>query len=122
MARYATPEWIAAFDHALAATDLDPADRDPIVVQYLLDDAPAGCGPYTLRVDGNGARVVAGTANDAVVTFRQDYGTAVAIAGGERSAQRAVLDGSIVITGDATRLIGRAALLAAIDRAVDSLG
>jgi hypothetical protein len=122
MARYATPEWITAFDHALAAIDLSPADRAPLVVQYALDHAPADCMPYALRVDAAGARVIPGSADDADVTFRQDYDTAVAIARGERSAQRAVLDGSIVISGDATRLIGRTSLLAAVDRAAESLG
>ncbi|MBM3683132.1 MAG: SCP2 sterol-binding domain-containing protein [Actinobacteria bacterium] len=121
MPRYATPEWIAGFNRALAATDAGPHEGAPLVVQYLLEDAPADCTSYALRVTPDGARVVPGIAEDATVTFRQSYGTAVAIAQGERSAQRSVLDGSVVIIGDATQLLGRAALLGAIDRALDTL-
>ena len=121
MHRYATPEWIAAFDRALAVGETGSGDGVPLVVQYLLDDAPADCLPYALRITADGVRVVPGVADDAGVTFRQSYATAVAIAQGERSAQRSVLDGSVVITGDATQLLGRATLLGAIDQAVGTL-
>ena len=44
MARYATPEWIAAFDHALAATDLgqviDTSDVPAGVVNIVTGPAP----------------------------------------------------------------------------------
>lgn len=56
-----------------------------------------------------------------VVTFRQGYATAVALATGELAALAAIGDGRLVVSGPVTALLGCRPALAALDAAMAAL-
>jgi len=63
-------------------------------------------------LDGDGARVRAGSAFEPAVVLSQSRDTAVAIARGELSAEEAVLNGHTVVEGDPLALLSHHKILA----------
>jgi putative sterol carrier protein len=107
VARFASPEWIAELDRAVAA---DPALRRAsagvsLVVQQRVTDGPDGDASWHVVVDHGDARVVAGEAPQADVTFSQSYDTAAAIGRGELSAQTAFMIGKLRVGGNVELLM-----------------
>ncbi len=99
--RYLSDSWIAATASALkAATPLDTA----LTVGYVVTDGPDGDRSYTLHYGTDRPTCVAGV-NGADVILKSDWTTAVAIAKGTLSPQRAFLDGHLRLDGDAVVLI-----------------
>ena len=96
--RYLSDEWINAANTALGG--LAPSERT-LAVSYTVRHGPEGERSYTLDLGTPSVRPGA----DAPVGFRLHWDTAVAIATGERSAQRAFLDGDLQIIGDAPALL-----------------
>lgn len=103
MAEHLSEDWIRELDLA-AQSVTAPADLHLVVEQRVVD--PDGTEvAYAVRIEGGHVRVRPGRAPDAHVTFTQDRATAAAIARGERSAQRAFLDGDLRVGGDLTPVL-----------------
>ena len=116
MLRYLSDEWLAEADAALAG--LAPLPR-PLTVGFVVTGGPDGDRSYRIRLGPEQVRLWSGR-EDAPVALVQAWSTARAIAQGERSAQRAFLDGDIRIDGDVTALLGHQQALAGIeDRLAD---
>ena len=99
--RYLSDVWIAATASALAkAQPLDTA----LTVGYIVTDGPEGDRRFSLRYGTSQPTCLAGV-NGADVTLQSDWNTAVAIAQGTLSPQRAFLDGHLRLDGDAVVLI-----------------
>jgi hypothetical protein len=116
---YLSPAWVAALDHAARA---DPALADAarevgLVVEQHVTGGPQGDVIYHLVFDHGAVSVASGAADDgpsAVVRFTLDHETALAIARGEGSAQRAFMAGSLQVGGDLRALIDHQAVLSAL--------
>lgn len=107
--------WLVAADRALSAMAPLPVE---LVVGYVVTGGPQGERSYHVRFGPERVAVAAGR-DSAVVTLVQSWATAVAVARGERSAQRAFLDGDIRIEGDVQALLGHQTRLGAVE---DHLG
>ena len=111
--------------------DLDLALRDfpavcalaPIVIEQVVSDVPGrGEVRYRLRVDAEGARIVAGDdPGSPDVRLTTDYDTAVAVALGKENAQIALGHGRLRLGGNVDALIRQADALRALDDATADL-
>jgi hypothetical protein len=117
MARYLSPEWLAAADAATAAISIAVIQDgdEPIVVQHVVTDGPDGDVAYHVIADNGAVHVHAGAADHPTVTFTQDYATAAAVARGELSAQGAFMAGRIRVRGALERLVARGETFGALD-------
>lgn len=111
MLRYLSDEWLAEADAALAGLAPLPG---PLTVGFVVTDGPDGDRSYRISLGPQHVRLWSGR-DDAPVALVQTWATARAIAQGERSAQRAFLDGDIRIEGDVTALLGQQQALAGIE-------
>ncbi len=109
--------WVAAADAALGRLTPVPA---PLVVAVTVTGGPAGdrCYRLVLGPDRVGAEPGPGPA---AVTMTMGWNLAVAVNQGRESAQRAFLDGRLVLGGDPVVLLGHAQHLAAVDDALAPL-
>lgn len=110
---YLSEQWISAADEAVAGLPPLPAS---LVAGYDV----SGASPYSVRLGPDAVSVQPGT-EGADVTFMCDWDLACSIAQGERSAQRAFLDGELKIAGDVNRLLGNAGAFAALQDCLSSL-
>jgi putative sterol carrier protein len=107
--RFLTPEWVDALDRA-APHDVDgDPELEGLVIEYDVDDFR-----YHVAFSPGAVRVRPGEAEDPTVTFHCDRATAVAIARGDLSAQRAFMAGRLRIGGDATALLRAQAAVAVL--------
>lgn len=111
MVRYLSDDWMAEADAALAG---GPPLEVGLTVGYVVTDGPEGDRSYEV-VFGPGPMHLRPVRHDAPVTLVQSWGTAREVARGQRSAQRAFLDGDIRIDGDVRALLGHQQALAALD-------
>ena len=108
---FLAPEWVTALD--AAAREVTVAGDGRLVVQQVVR-TEAGETRYHLVVGGGRIRVVPGPAEAADVTFTQDYDVAAALSRGEFTAQQALFDGILKVSGDLDGLARRAGILAAL--------
>lgn len=127
MVRFLSDAWIERLD-AILRSEVSPADEDhpidgeQVVVEQVVTDVvgtPGGVVSYHLVVDGSGARVVAGAADDPDVTLVLDARTATRVARGELNAQQALAAGDGRLRGHPERLATVAYRLRLV---ADSLG
>ncbi len=111
---YLSDEWIAAADDAVAG--LEPVEADAVVGFVVESDDETVA--YEMVLGPTRVSVRSGVAT-AGVTLTLDRALAAAIARGETSAQRAFLDGRLVVGGDIRVLLGQAKAVASVD---DRLG
>jgi nanoRNase/pAp phosphatase (c-di-AMP/oligoRNAs hydrolase) len=116
MVPFLSPAWIDAL--AAAARD-DAALAEAtvglsLVVEHHVTDTPSGTVSYHVRFADGTTTVAAGAADDATVRFTQDLATAVAIATGAESAQRAFMAGRLQVGGSMRALLDHGAALAAL--------
>lgn len=116
MVPFLSDAWIRALDDAARSDErlADLAAGPALVVQQEVVGGPTGDVTYHLRIAEGEVRFATGPADDADVRFRQDHDTAVAIASGRSSAQRAFMSGHLQVGGDLRVLVDRAELLAAL--------
>ncbi len=109
--RYLSDEWLAEAGRALdALAPCDPGGR----VRFDVADGPDGPRHYVLVLGPD--RVAISTDDEPCeLTMRTDWDTARRIATGDASAQRAVLDGDLVLDGDVQVLLGNASAMADVD-------
>ena len=115
MVGFLSDEWLTEADRALAS--MPPLSAD-LVVAYVVTGGPQGERSYHVRFGPDRVAVGSGR-DDARVTLVQSWDTAGAVARGERSAQRAFLDGDIRIDGNVQALLGHQGRLATVE---DHLG
>jgi putative sterol carrier protein len=107
--KFLSDEWVAALDEAAPAAGACDPELDGLVIGYDVDDFA-----YHLVFSSTGVRARPGTDAAATVTFRCDRATAVAIAQGSSSAQRAFMAGKLRIGGDASALLRAHGAIAAL--------
>lgn len=113
--RYLSDEWLAAADAAVDG--LSPVATD-LSVGMEISGGPDGDRGYRLIL-GPDRVGVAADGGEVRVRMGMNWQTAVSIAQGRTSAQRAFLDGEIRLGGDTSALLGHQAELAEFD---DRLG
>jgi hypothetical protein len=106
MARYLSPEW---FSQVTAAAS-PPRDTGALMVlEQVVRDTPDGEVAYRVVVGQGDARIVWPIAGDAPppdMRISCDWATAVAVAKGDLSAQRALMQGKLRVRGNPSRLAG----------------
>jgi putative sterol carrier protein len=109
--RFLDPEWISALDAAAEALSVDGDAR--LVVQQVVSTED-GETRYHLIVGDGRIRVVPGQAEAPDVTFTQDYEIAAALSRGDLTAQQALSEGALRLSGDLAGLARRAGAVAAV--------
>lgn len=99
--RYLSDAWIDAAAEALEGHHPAPS---LLGIGYLVKGGPDGQREHTVVVGPEGATVRPGLV-DADLIFELDWEVATQIAQGRFSAQRAFLDGDIILDGDTTALL-----------------
>jgi hypothetical protein len=117
MARFLSPEWFGEAARPAAASGSDDRTVD-LVVEQVVTETPYGEIRYQVVVAAGSPRIVApgDRSLPADLTFTSSWDTAVGIASGRLSAQRALMEGRLRVQGnlslaiDATQLSGLDAL------------
>ena len=106
MPEFATPEWVARFDEAVA--DVDAGAVELTVLHRIV-----GGGAWKITVAGGQVRVVVATHDDpADLTFTWDAADAAAVARGDHGPLVPFQAGRLRVGGDLTRLAEVAELFA----------
>lgn len=108
-----TDDWVDSLAAAARDATLDPQLR--LVVQQVIERDRADPLTYVIRLEDGRVTVQRGRAADADITFRQDEGTARAIAEGALSAQAAFMAGRLRVGGDLRAVLQRGADLSALE-------
>lgn len=124
MLAYLSPAWVAALDHAARAdAALADATRDvALVVEQRVTGATSGDVTYHVVFDHGSVSVGPGPAADEapgagaapLVRFTLDHETALDIARGTGSAQRAFMAGTLQVGGDLRVLLEHQQALSAL--------
>jgi hypothetical protein len=115
--RFYSPEWVAAFNDAVAGMAVGPAAAFRLV--QVVDAGPDGTISIVLHVDGHGVRMALDPAPDPApdVTVSLGYDDAVALARGESSPALLLGTGRVKVRGDLGALArGQAVLAEAVTR------
>jgi hypothetical protein len=115
---FLSDEWVDAMDAAARARpDLAAVVGEPLVIEQEVVADTTAAARWHVRIGGGLASVERGPAPDGqpTVRIRQDRATALAIARGELSAQRAFMTGRLRIGGDLAALLEHAEALALLD-------
>lgn len=117
MAEFLSPAWIAALDEvARSSPELAACAGDaPFVLEQRVVLPDGTESVHHLRLAADGARVIAGAADDPDVMIVTDLETASDIARGETTAQRALANARLRVRGDVEALTRRAEALLALD-------
>ena len=103
MPAFLSPEW---FEQAI--THPAPRAEHPLVIEQQVRDSPYGPVSYLVVVNGEGAWLErSGSGRVPDVTFIVDYDTAADLARGRLSAQRALMQGRLRVTGSTKALLER---------------
>lgn len=108
LVRFLSSEWVEAFDDAVAAcAGLGEAFGGvEVSIEHLVRGAPGGEVRFHVEVGPGAVRVRAGPAPGPVVTAVSDYRVALAIHRGETSAERALAQGGLKLSGSLELLQG----------------
>ena len=112
MARFLTPEWIAALDAAAREAVVPGGVR--LTIQQIVTDDEGGDVRYHLILDDGALRVRPGEAETADVTLIQSRAVAAALSRGELNAQQALEAGRLKLQGDIGHLARQGRALTAV--------
>lgn len=121
MVEFLSARWVAALNEALRGAAVTTDGEPPLVIQQLVDHPDGIRSAYRIRVEATGAEALGGFADDATVTFRQNYEVARGIATGERDAHVEFLMGRVVVSGDTKALLDHRVALERIHAALADL-
>ena len=115
--RYLSLDWLDALTTAVAADDTlqQLAGTHSIGVTQVVTEGPEGDVTYHRQVGDGRATFGAGAALPEHVRMQQTWDTAVSVATGELNAQRAFIEGRILLTGDQQRLMASQPVFGALD-------
>ncbi len=113
MPRYLSEEWFAS------ARTGEPLSGPPaLVLEEVVRDTPDGTVVYRVEVAGEEARLVwpvPGDATPADLRITTDWATAVSVARGDLSTQRALMEGRLRVSGSPDRVGDAGTALAGVD-------
>jgi hypothetical protein len=123
MARFLSAAWFDEIEsaHPAGGPGADSAtDSDErLVMEQVVTGTPDGEVSYLVVVEGKRAHVVrpsaGATITEAELTITTDWPTATAIAQGQLSTQRALMQGRLRVRGSPTALLRRSTQLAGLD-------
>ncbi len=135
MPRFLSPEWVEAFNQAVADIVVDPPgpegglaaqDGEFSFAQVVTgvphgDDATAGEVRIVLRVSGGRASMTAAPDAEADVTVRLSWDAAMELSLGTLSPNAALAEGRIRVRGDLSVLSASQGVLAALQPALATL-
>ena len=122
MARFLSPEWVDAFNQAVADVELEaPAPGAGLAVRdgsfsmgQVVTGGPDGDVRTTLKVGAGRVAITSGEAGDTDVTIHLTWPDAVAMAAGELAPGEAIAAGRVRVRGDLSVLAEAQAVLAAV--------
>ena len=101
------------FKNAIGAADLG--------IQFETEDGPNGEVNYYLSASGGVASMAIGDLEDADVTVKQSYDTAIAISKGDLNTQTAFMTGKLKVSGNLAKLMMHQSAIQQWGAAVGSL-
>ena len=121
--KYLSPEWIDAYNAAVAADDAvrKALKGKSAVIQMVVADGPAGEVRYSLRIGDGTAAASLGDAGDAEVTIRQSYETSAQVNKGELDGAKAFTQGKVKITGKMIKMMQLRGPLAEVQKALHTI-
>ena len=121
--KYLSPEWVDAYNAAVAADDAvrKALKGKSAVIQMVVADGPAGEVRYSLRIGDGTAAASLGDAGDAEVTIRQSYETSAQVNKGELDGAKAFTQGKVKITGKMIKMMQLRGPLAEVQKALNTI-
>ncbi len=121
--KYLSPEWIDAYNAAVAADDSvrKALKGKSAVIQMVVTGAPASEVHYWLRIGDGTATVGLGDTEGAEVTIRQSYETSAQVNRGELDGAKAFTQGKVKITGKMMKMMQLRGPLAEVQKALDTI-
>jgi hypothetical protein len=123
VARFLSAEWFTEVARQSPARPEAAPDPPSLVLEQVVRDGPDGVVRYQVVVTADGAyieppsKVGSGPAPD--LTIACDWTTAIGLAQGTLSAEAALMEGRLRVSGNLARLSGRAADLVGLDPVPD---
>jgi hypothetical protein len=123
VARFLSPEWFTEVARLSPARPAGTPDQPALVLEQIVRDGPEGEVRYRVVVTADGAFIEPPSNLDSSaapdLTIICDWSTATGLAQGTLSAQTALMEGRLRVSGNLARLSGRAAHLAGLDPVPD---
>ncbi len=129
MIRFLSPQWITAFNEALAEVSIAPPGPDAglavrdgrFTMGQVVTGGPDGDVGVTLRVVEGRVTMTEGEASDAAVTIRLTWADALSMAAGELAPAEAIAAGRVRVRGDLSVLAEAQAVLGAVQEQLQKL-
>ena len=121
--KYLSPEWIDAYNAALAGDDAVRAalKGKSAAIQMVISDSPQGELHYWLRIADGSASAGLGDLDDAEVTISQSYDTSAQVNRGELDGQKAFTQGKVKIKGKMLKMMQLRGPLAHVQTALAAI-
>ena len=121
--KYLSPEWIDAYNTAVAGDDSvrTAMKGKNAVIQMVFSEAPEGEIHYWMRIGDGTVSAGLGDADNAEVTIRQSYDTAAKVNSGELDGQKAFTQGKVKIGGKMLKMMQLRTPLAEVQKALNTI-
>jgi putative sterol carrier protein len=115
VARFLSSEWFEEVE--IASAESHRGGTHALIIKQVVTGGPGGDVSYLVLVDNGHAQVTRTDKPDLRpnLTITTAWETAVAIARGSLSAERALMDGRLRVAGDLSRLAAHGGVLAGLD-------
>lgn len=107
MSKFLSEEWASEVTAALGQHQgfKNAIGSAELGIQFVVTDGPDGDAEYHLKSSGGNTTMAVGNLENADVTVRQSYETAVAISKGELNTQTAFMTGKVKVSGNLAKLM-----------------